>query len=258
MDLNGQLLISAILITAGIGALVNAGINAVSQGINIARGKQKRFNKKALIGSAIEGGIVAGVSAIPGINALAVGVMSGLGGGINSALTQYGDSGQVDLGQTVEDALISGVVGGIVHKVSSIRNMKKGNTTTPQKISENAKARKLRKVETDTIKAAGKEPSGLRRRTDAMLETEFRELLKKYAKSQVVKKGKETVAQQFEYQIGGYIIRGHANISGYIKDLLSQFLPIEYSDDFLSTVLSDRVKTGEDEVEELEVCISME
>lgn len=48
MDLNGQFLISAILIIAGIGAAVNAGINAVSQGINIARGKQEKFNFGAL------------------------------------------------------------------------------------------------------------------------------------------------------------------------------------------------------------------
>ena len=126
MDLNGQFLISAILITAGIGAVVNAGINAVPQGSNIARGKQKGFNGIALIGSAIEGGIVAGVSAIPGVNALAVGVAAGFGGGVNSALTQYGDRGKIDWGQVMEDTIISGAVGGIAYKVNTVRNAAKG------------------------------------------------------------------------------------------------------------------------------------
>lgn len=61
IDLNGKFLITAILATAAIGAGVGAGINLISQGINIARGKQKKFNVGSFFGSAIEGGIVAGV-----------------------------------------------------------------------------------------------------------------------------------------------------------------------------------------------------
>ena len=67
-------------------------------------------------GSAIEGGIVAGVSAIPGVGSVAVGLSAGVGGGINSALKQYGESGEIDIGQVAEDAMVSGVVGGIAYK----------------------------------------------------------------------------------------------------------------------------------------------
>lgn len=227
VDLNGQFLISAILITAGIGAAVNAGINAVSQGINIARGKQEKFNFGALGGSFIEGAVVAGVSAIPGVGAIAVGAASAVGGGINSALTQYGDRDKIDWGQVMEDTIISGAVGGIAYKVNTVRNAAKGKTMTPQEISANAKTRDVRKVAADEIEAAGKKLSGLRRRTDALLAAKHRELLKKYAKSQIVKKSEELVAGQLEYEINTYVIKGHASITGYIKDMLRQFLPIE-------------------------------
>ena len=46
-------------------------------------------------------------------------------------------------------------------------------------------------------------------------------------------------------------------ITGYIKDMLRQFLPIEYSDDLLLSVyrlLEDRITIDENGVEELEIC----
>ena len=131
--------------TAAIGAGVGAGINLISQGINIARGKQKKFNVGSFFGSAIEGGIVAGVSAIPGVGTVAVGLSAGVGGGINSVLKQYGESGEIDIGQVAEDAMVSGVVGGIAYKFTSIRNAKAGKTPTAQEISANAKTRDARK-----------------------------------------------------------------------------------------------------------------
>ena len=88
-------------------AAIGAGINLISQGINIARGKQKKFNVGSFFGSAIEGGIVAGVSAIPGVGSVAVGLSAGVGGGINSALKQYGESGEIDIGQVAEDAMVT-------------------------------------------------------------------------------------------------------------------------------------------------------
>ena len=212
IDLNGKFLITAILATAAIGAGVGAGINLISQGINIARGKQKKFNVGSFFGSAIEGGIVAGVSAIPGVGSVAVGLSAGVGGGINSVLKQYGESGEIDIGQVAEDAMVSGVVGGIAYKFTSIRNAKAGKTPTAQEISANAKTRDARKKVLDEIKASGKTPSGLRRRVDSSYALKHKELLKKYAQSSIVGNSKEPLANQLEYETDIYVIKGHANI----------------------------------------------
>ena len=254
IDLNGKFLITAILATAAIGAGVGAGINLISQGINIARGKQKKFNVGSFFGSAIEGGIVAGVSAIPGVGSVAVGLSAGVGGGINSALKQYGESGEIDIGQVAEDAMVSGVVGGIAYKFTSIRNAKAGKTPTAQEISANAKTRDARKKVLDEIKASGKTPSGLRRRVDSSYALKHKELLKKYAQSSIVGNSKELLANQLEYETDIYVIKGHANIKGYIKDMLKDFLPIENSDDWIMSILSNNIKVDKDGEETLEIC----
>ena len=254
IDLNGKFLITAILATAAIGAGVGAGINLISQGINIARGKQKKFNVGSFFGSAIEGGIVAGVSAIPGVGSVAVGLLAGVGGGINSVLKQYGESGEIDIGQVAEDAMVSGVVGGIAYKFTSIRNAKAGKTPTAQEISANAKTRDARKKVLDEIKASGKTPSGLRRRVDSSYALKHKELLKKYAQSSIVGNSKEPLANQLEYETDIYVIKGHANIKGYIKDMLKDFLPIENSDDWIMLILSNNIKVDKDGEETLEIC----
>ena len=254
IDLNGKFLITAILATAAIGAGVGAGINLISQGINIARGKQKKFNVGSFFGSAIEGGIVAGVSAIPGVGSVAVGLSAGVGGGINSALKQYGESGEIDIGQVAEDAMVSGVVGGIAYKFTNIRNAKAGKTPTAQEISANAKTRDARKKVLDEIKASGKTPSGLRRRVDSSYALKHKELLKKYAQSSIVGNSKELLANQLEYETDIYVIKGHANIKGYIKDMLKDFLPIENSDDWIMSILSNNIKVDKDGEETLEIC----
>lgn len=254
IDLNGKFLITAILATAAIGAGVGAGINLISQGINIARGKQKKFNVGSFFGSAIEGGIVAGVSAIPGVGSVAVGLSAGVGGGINSVLKQYGESGEIDIGQVAEDAMVSGVVGGIAYKFTSIRNAKAGKTPTAQEISANAKTRDARKKVLDEIKASGKTPSGLRRRVDSSYALKHKELLKKYAQSSIVGNSKEPLANQLEYETDIYVIKGHANIKGYIKDMLKDFLPIENSDDWIMLILSNNIKVDKDGEETLEIC----
>ena len=254
IDLNGKFLITAILATAAIGAGVGAGINLISQGINIARGKQKKFNVGSFFGSAIEGGIVAGVSAIPGVGSVAVGLSAGVGGGINSVLKQYGESGEIDIGQVAEDAMVSGVVGGIAYKFTSIRNAKAGKTPTAQEISANAKTRDARKKVLDEIKASGKTPSGLRRRVDSSYALKHKELLKKYAQSSIVGNSKEPLANQLEYETDIYVIKGHANIKGYIKDMLKDFLPIENSDDWIMSILSNNIKVDKDGEETLEIC----
>ena len=254
IDLNGKFLITAILATAAIGAGVGAGINLISQGINIARGKQKKFNVGSFFGSAIEGGIVAGVSAIPGVGSVAVGLSAGVGGGINSVLKQYGESGEIDIGQVAEDAMVCGVVGGIAYKFTSIRNAKAGKTPTAQEISANAKTRDARKKVLDEIKASGKTPSGLRRRVDSSYALKHKELLKKYAQSSIVGNSKELLANQLEYETDIYVIKGHANIKGYIKDMLKDFLPIENSDDWIMLILSNNIKVDKDGEETLEIC----
>ena len=80
-----------------------------------------------------------------GVGSVAVGLSAGVGGGINSVLKQYGESGEIDIGQVAEDAMVSGVVGGIAYKFTSIRNAKAGKTPTAQEISANAKTRDARK-----------------------------------------------------------------------------------------------------------------
>ena len=142
-------------------------------------------------------------------------------------LKQYGESGEIDIGQVAEDAMVSGVVGGIAYKFTSIRNAKAGKTPTAQEISANAKTRDARKKVLDEIKASGKTPSGLRRRVDSSYALKHKELLKKYAQSSIVGNSKEPLANQLEYETDIYVIKGHANIKGYIKDMLKDFLPIE-------------------------------
>lgn len=60
-------------------------------------------------------------------------------------LKQYGESGEIDIGQVAEDAMVSGVVGGIAYKFTSIRNAKAGKTPTAQEISANAKDKRCEK-----------------------------------------------------------------------------------------------------------------
>lgn len=254
IDLNGEFLVAAILTTAAMGAVISASINAISQGINICRGKQKKFNTGALLGSFIEGGIVAGISAIPGVNSVVVGLAAATGGGINSALRQYGENGKIDAGEVFEDASVSGVVGGIAHKISSIRNIKNGKVSTAQEISENAKIRDARKEVVDEILKNGKRPSGLRNRIDMLYAPEHRKLLQKYAKESMLSNSKELLANQIEYGSSVYVIKGHANIKGYIKDVLKEFLPLEDSDDWIKALLNSQIKTGKDGIEETTIC----
>ena len=106
----------------------------------------------------------------------------------------------------------------------------------------------------DEIKASGKTPSGLRRRVDSSYALKHKELLKKYAQSSIVGNSKELLANQLEYETDIYVIKGHANIKGYIKDMLKDFLPIENSDDWIMSILSNNIKVDKDGEETLEIC----
>ena len=81
-----------------------------------------------------------------GVGTVAVGLSAGVGGGINSVLKQYGESGKWEIDKSIvaEDAMVSGVVGGIAYKFTSIRNAKAGKTPTAQEISANAKRQEMR------------------------------------------------------------------------------------------------------------------
>ena len=123
-----------------------------------------------------------------------------------------------------------------------------------EEISANAKTRDARKKVLDEIKASGKTPSGLRRRVDSSYALKHKELLKKYAQSSIVGNSKELLANQLEYETDIYVIKGHANIKGYIKDMLKDFLPIENSDDWIMSILSNNIKVDKDGEETLEIC----
>lgn len=73
IDQNGMFaVLAAIAIGAGVGALTNAAVNAATQGIKIAQGKQEGFKKGELLGAVAEGAIVGGVSAIQVLDRLQV------------------------------------------------------------------------------------------------------------------------------------------------------------------------------------------
>lgn len=116
------------------------------------------------------------------------------------------------------------------------------------------KDKRCEKKVLDEIKASGKTPSGLRRRVDSSYALKHKELLKKYAQSSIVGNSKELLANQLEYETDIYVIKGHANIKGYIKDMLKDFLPIENSDDWIMSILSNNIKVDKDGEETLEIC----
>lgn len=102
-DANGLFVLSTLAIIgvgAAVGALTSAGVNAVSQGIKIAKGEQEEFQWGSLAGSAVEGAVVGGVAAIPGLGTVAAAALTvtagGVGAAANSAISQGIDEGKVD------------------------------------------------------------------------------------------------------------------------------------------------------------------
>ena len=101
-DANGLFVLSTLAIIgvgAAVGALTSAGVNAVSQGIKIAKGEQEEFQWGSLAGSAVEGAVVGGVAAIPGLGTVAAALTvtaGGVGAAANSAISQGIDEGKVD------------------------------------------------------------------------------------------------------------------------------------------------------------------
>lgn len=99
----------------------SAGVNAVSQGIKIAKGEQEEFQWGSLAGSAVEGAVVGGVAAIPGLGTVAAAALTvtagGVGAAANSAISQGIDEGKVDGKKVAEDAVIGAVVSGAFYGI---------------------------------------------------------------------------------------------------------------------------------------------
>lgn len=159
VDLNGKVVITAILIAAGVGAVAGGAIEYASQKIdNKRKGKKEKTNWNKVIGASLEGAIVGGLTALiptPGASAAAttlgrkaalVGaeMLIGAGGSAaNSAVTQYLEKKEIDCKEVAENAIVGGLVTGIsmgIGKVFEVATepIKKGlsNTGIVKKISQ--------------------------------------------------------------------------------------------------------------------------
>ena len=110
IDRNGKF--ANILIGAGIGALIGAGVDAISQGVAIAKGEQDHFDFGELAGATVEGAVVGGIAST-GVGAGLAGSMfaGGVGAAAGNVTTQLINTGSVDAGQLAM-ATGAGIVGG--------------------------------------------------------------------------------------------------------------------------------------------------
>lgn len=171
----------------------SAGVNAVSQGIKIAKGEQEEFQWGSLAGSAVEGAVVGGVAAIPGLGTVAAAALTvtagGVGAAANSAISQGIDEGKVDGKKVAEDAVIGAVVSGAFYGIGKGVKALKGKfsktkmpttKSTKDLYEDTIKGLKKNETKMDAIEAAGKKASSLTRKTQQRLLSERNSLLKKY------------------------------------------------------------------------------
>ena len=170
----------------------SAGVNAVSQGIKIAKGEQEEFQWGSLAGSAVEGAVVGGVAAIPGLGTVAAALTvtaGGVGAAANSAISQGIDEGKVDGKKVAEDAVIGAVVSGAFYGIGKGVKALKGKfsktkmpttKSTKDLYEDTIKGLKKNETKMDAIEAAGKKASSLTRKTQQRLLSERNSLLKKY------------------------------------------------------------------------------
>lgn len=168
----------------------SAGVNAVSQGIKIAKGEQEEFQWGSLAGSAVEGAVVGGVAAIPGLGTVAVALTvtaGGVGAAANSAISQGIDEGKVDGKKVAEDAVIGAVVSGAFYGIGKGVKALKGKfsktkmpttKSTKDLYEDTIKGLKKNETKMDAIEAAGKKASSLTRKTQQRLLSERNSLLK--------------------------------------------------------------------------------
>ena len=226
----------------------SAGVNAVSQGIKIAKGEQGEFQWGSLAGSAVEGAVVGGVAAIPGLGTVAAAALTvtagGVGAAANSAISQGIDEGKVDGKKVAEDAVIGAVVSGAFYGIGKGVKALKGKfsktkmpttKSTKDLYEDTIKGLKKNETKMDAIEAAGKKASSLTRKTQQRLLSERNSLLKKYGLEKL-KSGFFSSKSGFSGVVDSvkkyaFMIFGIKTTKSIVKDLLKGMCPIYTSED---------------------------
>lgn len=226
----------------------SAGVNAVSQGIKIAKGEQEEFQWGSLAGSAVEGAVVGGVAAIPGLGTVAAAALivtaGGVGAAANSAISQGIDEGKVDGKKVAEDAVIGAVVSGAFYGIGKGVKALKGKfsktkmpttKSTKDLYEDTIKGLKKNETKMDAIEAAGKKASSLTRKTQQRLLSERNSLLKKYGLEKL-KSGFFSSKSGFSGVVDSvkkyaFMIFGIKTTKSIVKDLLKGMCPIYTSED---------------------------
>lgn len=226
----------------------SAGVNAVSQGIKIAKGEQEEFQWGSLAGSAVEGAVVGGVAAIPGLGTVAAAALTvtagGVGAAANSAISQGIDEGKVDGKKVAEDAVIGAVVSGAFYGIGKGVKALKGKfsktkmpttKSTKDLYEDTIKGLKKNETKMDAIEAAGKKASSLTRKTQQRLLSERNSLLKKYGLEKL-KSGFFSSKSGFSGVVdsvkkNAFMIFGIKTTKSIVKDLLKGMCPIYTSED---------------------------
>lgn len=226
----------------------SVGVNAVSQGIKIAKGEQEEFQWGSLAGSAVEGAVVGGVAAIPGLGTVAAAALTvtagGVGAAANSAISQGIDEGKVDGKKVAEDAVIGAVVSGAFYGIGKGVKALKGKfsktkmpttKSTKDLYEDTIKGLKKNETKMDAIEAAGKKASSLTRKTQQRLLSERNSLLKKYGLEKL-KSGFFSSKSGFSGVVDSvkkyaFMIFGIKTTKSIVKDLLKGMCPIYTSED---------------------------
>lgn len=226
----------------------SAGVNAVSQGIKIAKGEQEEFQWGSLAGSAVEGAVVGGVAAIPGLGTVAAAALTvtagGVGAAANSAISQGIDEGKVDGKKVAEDAVIGAVVSGAFYGIGKGVKALKGKfsktkmpttKSTKDLYEDTIKGLKKNETKMDAIEATGKKASSLTRKTQQRLLSERNSLLKKYGLEKL-KSGFFSSKSGFSGVVDSvkkyaFMIFGIKTTKSIVKDLLKGMCPIYTSED---------------------------
>lgn len=266
VDKNGLFLLTAIVIGVAVGAATSAAVNGVSQGIKIAQGKQDSWKWGEFIGSTVEGAVVGGLGAIPGLGpaaSLAVKVGGGaVGAAANSMISQGIDKHKLEWGKVGEDTAAGAVFGaisfGIDKGIGAVKTKIFGKDTT--KTTAKSVYKELDKA-TDGLKKAqghlddvinsGHRPSSLTRKTLENAKSEVKDLTNKYFKTW----GKEKVMNFVTGKLG--ILRssvrtlfGYETVKQVSKKVFKKRITwysdgkddiLEYLDDYYGTLVGKAV-----------------
>ena len=255
-DLNGMFVLTTLaIIGAGalIGAATSAAVNGVTQLVKMKQGKQESFQWGSLVGSAVNGAIVGGVTAIPGVGLFGAVASGFVGSAAESTISQWMDDGSVNGWKVLENAAVGAVTAGIFFKVGKALEGIKSNlfpkkpdkslkfTTSSKKIdtSFDAKYTKVSKnikgIENkmEAIKEAGKKASGLTKQQLAHAITERNGLLKKFIIDKVKSEGKGFTKSVI------FTTFSITKADDLTKDILSKLSPIYKDEETLSKYLED-------------------